>query len=246
MLKLLVAGVREALPDSGIDCTEKAAELFATAGAETEIGIDNIQPERYDALIVPGGLPDVDPAYWGEPDTGCKVIDLSLDRKQMAIIKATVAQKKPIFGICRGMQLVSVFFGATMMQDIESGLAHCYDPKAPKSHEVLTVPGTFAERLYGDSITVNSAHHQALKRIPNDLRAAQIWCADPAKALQTLADAAAGNLREGSGDCIVETVYHESYPFIGTQWHPECNGVWPGNTVDAKKIVDYFLEMIKK
>ena len=61
-MKLLVAGVREILPGSGIDCTEKAAELFAAAGAETEIGIDNIHMERYDALVVPGGRPDVDPA----------------------------------------------------------------------------------------------------------------------------------------------------------------------------------------
>lgn len=245
-MKLLVAGVREILPDSGIDCTEKAAELFLAAGAETVIGVDNIQMERYDALVVPGGLPDVDPAYWGEADTGCKVIDAALDRKQMAIIKAAVAQKKPIFGICRGMQLVSVFFGATMIQDIESGPAHRYDPKAPRSHKVFSVPGTFAERLYGGSITVNSAHHQALRHIPNDLRAAQLWCCDFEHAKKKIADAAAGTLREGSGDCIVETVFHASYPFIGTQWHPELSGVWSGSRADAKKIVDYFLEMIKK
>lgn len=246
MLELLVAGVREILQGSSIDCTQKTAELFTAAGAETEIGIDNIQVERYDALVVPGGLPDVDPAYWGEPNTGCKVIDPALDRKQMAIIKATVAQKKPIFGICRGMQLVSVFFGATMIQDIESSEAHCYEPQAPKSHEAFSVPGTFAERLYGDSIVVNSAHHQALRRIPHELRVAQMWCSNPRQANQALAAAAVGKLREGSGDCIVEAVCHESYPFIGTQWHPECNGVWPGNKADAKKIVDYFLEMTKK
>lgn len=199
ILKLLIAGTREQMPESGVDCAEKAAELFAAAGTETEIGVDAVQMERFDALIVPGSLPDVDPSFWGEANTGCKVIDAALDRKQMAIIKAAVAQRKPIFGICRGMQLVSVFFGATMIQDIERGETHRYDPKSPKSHKVLSVPGTFAEQIFDSSITVNSAHHQALGRIPNELRAAQLWCADSKQAEQALADAAAGRLREGSG-----------------------------------------------
>ena len=81
-VRLLIAGVRETMPDSNIDCTERASELFSSAGAEIEIGIDDFQTERYDALVVPGGLPDVDPAYWGEPNTGCRVIDAALDRKQ--------------------------------------------------------------------------------------------------------------------------------------------------------------------
>ena len=234
------------MPGSEIDCAEKAAEWFEAAGSHTVTGMDAALVSECNAVVIPGGLPDVDPSYWRENNTGCKVIDTELDRKQMAVIETAVAQKKPIFGICRGMQLVSVWFGATMIQDIKSGESHRYDPKAVKAHKVLSVPGSFAQQLYGSSVTVNSAHHQALRTIPIELRAAQLWCADEGRASGLLSSASLGQLREFDSGCIAETVYHESYPFIGTQWHPELCGVWPGSKADAMVLADYFLRLIKE
>lgn len=78
-----------------------------------------------DGVIVPGGLPDVSPAYWNEENKACHVVDEEMDRQQMAMIDRAVKLCKPIIGFCRGLQLVSVYFGASLIQDIEYGDEHC-------------------------------------------------------------------------------------------------------------------------
>ncbi len=82
---------------------------------------------KCDGLIFPGGVANVNPKLYGETNTACGIIDDRMDALQLAMIRRAVELRKPIFGIYRGYQLVSVYFGATMIQDISNGEYHKYD-----------------------------------------------------------------------------------------------------------------------
>ncbi|MFR8392047.1 MAG: gamma-glutamyl-gamma-aminobutyrate hydrolase family protein [Pilosibacter sp.] len=95
---------------------------------ELSITLDPKDIEDCDGVIFPGGLPDVDPELYGEENQGSMNLDRTLDDEQMAMIDAAVKAKKPILAICRGMQLVNVYFGGTLIQDLENGTMHKYVP----------------------------------------------------------------------------------------------------------------------
>ena len=63
---------------------------------------------------------------------------------------------------------------------------------------------------------------------------------------EKLRQAAEGTLRDLDSSCIAEAVYHENYPFIATQWHPELDVVWDKSLFDETPIVRYFLDMVRK
>ena len=73
----------------------------------------NLYPEEcssYSGLLLPGGG-DIHPSYFGQSDRGSKKIEKELDRAQFALLDAFVQMGRPVFGICRGMQLINVYFG---------------------------------------------------------------------------------------------------------------------------------------
>ena len=94
-----------------------------------------------------------------------RVLVGELDDEQMAMIDAAVKAKKPILAICRGMQLVNVYFGGTLIQDLENGTMHKYVPNENKLHDTVCISGTPFAIIYGDTGIVNSAHHQAVKKL---------------------------------------------------------------------------------
>ena len=130
-----------------------------------------------DGLMLPGG-PDVDPTFYGEePHPKIGMTLYQKDRFEIALIKAALAADKPIFGICRGIQIMNVAMGGTLYQDLESQYPELkiQHPQATlgqfATHHVELTAGSKLAKLYGQStIKVNSRHHQAVKAVGKGLK----------------------------------------------------------------------------
>ena len=176
----------------------------------------------YDGLLLCGG-DDLDPGYYGEENTACGVIDAARDQAEMALLKAYVEAGKPVMGICRGMQVINVFFGGTLYQHIKQVDTHRQGKEPYCVHPVDTVEGGLLHRLYGDRFVVNSYHHQAVRELGKGLR--PLAYAGP----------------------IVEAVEHEVLPVLAVQWHPEklsfaCRRE---DADDGMSLLQYFVELCR-
>ena len=155
-------------------------------------------------LILPGGL-DMDARFFDqEMHPACNASDLELDIFQIDLVNLAVELKMPILGICRGAQVANVALGGSLVQDIpsripESGIAHMQKMFSyGTDHDVRFDPGSRLCRLFGDSIRINSRHHQSIDA--------------PGKGIRITAWAPDG---------VVEGAEHESLPIDLVQWHPE-------------------------
>lgn len=151
--------------------------------------------EELDGLLLSGGT-DIAPARYGENDTASVGIVPERDELEFAMTRAMLGQGKPILGICRGAQLLNVYFGGKLYQDIEKemGITH----PVGRFHPLATMDGSEMARILGEAPTVNSRHHQAVKRIGRGLRATAF-----------------------SEDGIVEAFENTSLRVYGVQFHPE-------------------------
>ena len=128
--------------------------------------------DSIDGFLCPGGA-DVAPHLYGEdPARGMSHFRMEQDVFEIQMIKSCVAAKKPVFGICRGMQIVNVAYGGNMIQDIPSQTksvqAHVgsMDDRDEPFHWVELKEGSKIRELMGaDKIMTNTFHHQAVKDI---------------------------------------------------------------------------------
>ena len=175
---------------------------------------------NYDGLLLCGGG-DIDPSRYGQNNNASVGIDLARDAAELALIEAFVTAGKPILGICRGIQILNVYFGGTINQHIATAEAHQHQPDAV---HVLTSLGESAlSKLYGPRFPVNSNHHQAIGKLGNGLTVTQVCEADG----------------------VIEAIAHESLPIIGLQWHPErmCLSRQREDTVNGIEILRYFVNL---
>ncbi len=180
---------------------------------------------EYDGLIVCGGV-DVHPARYGEAVDGAVNMDEARDAAEIALVEAFLKAGKPIFGICRGHQLLNVIFGGTLVQHLPNALEHSTVLAGRDIvHEVIAQKGSIVEKLYGESFTVNSWHHQAV---------------------QDLADGFFVTLRADDG--VIEGYEHEKLPVFGVQWHPErmCCTRKRDDTADGSAIFEYFIRLCEE
>ena len=158
---------------------------------------------RCDGLLLPGGG-DVDPHIYGEePIPECGAPSVLRDAAEPAMLKAFIEAGKPVLGICRGCQVMNVYFGGTLHQHINPFVTDDhwnFNDRLRGSHNVTLVPDTMMQKVFGEeTLFVNSIHHQAIK--------------DVGKGLKVFAR---------STDGIVEGIELEGYPFcVAVQWHPE-------------------------
>lgn len=161
--------------------------------------------EQVDALVLAGGA-DVDPLlYQEEPLAKIGVIEPHRDYFEKALIREAIKQKKPILGICRGLQLLNVTLGGSLYQDLSyyPDLKINHVQKTPwefPTHSVQTAAGSLLEKMLTSENVINSYHHQAIKKLANPLRAIA-W----------------------STDGVIEAVESKTDdPYIlALQWHPE-------------------------
>lgn len=165
-----------------------------------------------DGLLLSGG-DDIDPARYGEAQSwNCGDICPLRDEFELALCREVLRLQKPIFGICRGIQLLNVALGGTLYQDLKTehpgSLAHQQHQKPDyTSHPVTIVPDTLLHRILGtEMLAVNSHHHQALRELPTLLR-----------------------VTATAPDGVIEAAEHTEHPFcLAVQWHPERLAWKPG------------------
>ena len=151
-----------------------------------------------DGLLMPGGV-DIEPDRYGQTRSEkCGKSDLLRDEAEWKILQAFLPTKKPVLCICRGVQMLNVFQGGTLHQDIPGHSD--FKSRGTGCHSVTLTPGTKLQQILQNSeITVNSLHHQAADLIGERLAVAAV-----------------------SADGITEALELEAHPFcIGVQWHPE-------------------------
>jgi putative glutamine amidotransferase len=164
---------------------------------------------RSRGLLLPGGG-DIDPARYGEPPHRTfDAAEHGRDDYELELVQRALETDLPVLAICRGIQVLNVARGGTLVQDIPSEVdgttAHMVrDPAWALAHDVWVTPGTRLEavlrdRLEDDACGVNSRHHQAVKRVGDGLVVSAT-----------------------APDGVVEAVEDPNRLFcLGVQWHPE-------------------------
>ena len=179
--------------------THNYENALRTLGVPFITTLDVQETMRATHLLLPGGG-DITPIFFGQRDMGSRNIDTELDILQIQTLSLFMAQKKPVLGICKGLQIINVHLGGTINQHIDTADAHEWK-EHDQRHQVYHcgVNHTdFFYQLYGTGTQVNSAHHQAVDKLGRDLvpvcRAA---------------------------DSVIEGIMHVTLPVIAVQWHPE-------------------------
>ncbi len=179
-------------------------------------------------LLLTGGV-DVDPARYGEVrEETVTNVETERDAFEFALVQAARDRVMPVFGICRGVQVMNVAFGGTLFQDIAAQMAGILEHTLPSppcgiAHEVWVSKGsrlwTLMQEKMGDADTcsVNSRHHQAIKRLAPGF---EITATAPDGVIEAI-------------ECSNGTTF-----CLGVQWHPE--NFW--RTGEFRPLFEGFIE----
>jgi len=182
--------------------------------------------DALDGLLLQGGE-DMSPESYGETPINPKWSgDKVRDRYEIELFHEFVTQGKPVFGICRGHQLINVALGGTLYQDTATqcaGTANHRDPQKYDQHfhEVRILPQTWLSRLYPEAAKrINSIHHQAVKSLGEGL------------IIEAMSEP----------DGLVEAIRWEGHSFVvGVQWHPEFIDPKDPSCIDSRPLLHAFL-----
>jgi putative glutamine amidotransferase len=189
-------------------------EAVAMAGGEpVRIPLDQTPAEvmklieRCDAVLLPGSKADVDPAKYDAPrDPETADADAKRDTVDELLLQDAYNMRKPVLGICYGLQILNVYRTGTLVQNIESSINHAAGRKVPLAHKVDVDPSSILGEIVADAsgkleIPVNSSHHQSADVIGDGLRV----------------------VARSPEDGIVEAIEGTSpnHFVLAVQWHPE-------------------------
>ena len=199
--------------------TDNYCAAIRGAGGEPVAGYCPAPDLRCDGLLLCGGG-DLDCTLYGQENHGSQPPDRARDQAELALFQAFYEAGKPILGICRGIQLINVALGGTLIQDLPPELRPFHSGKTDTVHPIRAEEGSILSRLYGPLFPVNSSHHQVVDRLGRGLRATA-WA-------------------EGG---FPEAVELPGRPILGVQFHPErmSFGHRRLETVDGAAIFTWFL-----
>ena len=224
-------------PDGGFGVPAPYVEAMHRAGGRTVL-LPPGQPgtaegllEPLDGLLLAGGG-DVGPVrYGGRAGDHLYGIDPARDELEIALLRAADAIAMPTLCICRGMQVMNVAFGGTLVQDIEAEAAGMLPHTVPQppcaiAHEVWVSKGSrlwtlMQEKMIdADTCSVNSRHHQAIKQL-----------------------AAGFEVTATAPDGVIKAIECPNATFcLGVQWHPE--NFW--RTGEFRPLFEGFIEACKQ
>lgn len=199
-------------------------QALSRLGAHPLVTLDAYSPAVLSCagLLLPGGG-DIHPRFFGQ--TPCSLVRVNpwLDSRQFSLLHTFLCRKKPVLGICKGMQLIHVYFGGSIIHHMENAAGHRYQ-NGDQRHLTLCRENSFLERLYGPSFFTNSAHHQCVAPCVRELEIVQ-W----------------------SEDGTPEAFCHRNRErhILGVQWHPErmCFDHASPDLADGSLLLSYFLEL---
>lgn len=212
--------LRIAIPTNKPGSAANYLDALARLDACGEAG-RSFRPADYDGLMLPGGV-DVNPSVYGKDRLPGEPVDDDLDRLQLEALKCFLSAGKPVFGICRGHQLLNVALGGTLILHLSGAENHMHlSAGEDNTHRVVSEAHSFVHRIYGGTCTVNSSHHQGVEL--------------PGEGLQVV-------MR--SADGVVEAMAHSTLPVWSVQWHPErmCFRHRRNDTVDGSLVIRFFLD----
>jgi len=192
------------------------AQAVAMAGPE-----DLSRLSSLDGLILPGGG-DVNPALYHEENIASIFINDARDSWEKKFFSEAYAMELPVLGICRGIQIINVCLGGSLIQDVPHGEIHRSTEEGDRVHETTVEEDSFLYEVYGRrQMWVNSAHHQAVKMLGRGLRIVQ----------------------RSKTDGIIEGLCHNNQPVWAVQWHPErmCLQHARTDTEDGLKLFKWFV-----
>ena len=190
--------------------------------------------QELDGIIFQGGT-DLAPESYGEKPIvpGRWLGDRHRDLYELAIMDYAINNDMPVLAICRGMQLMNVYFGGTLYQDIatqkQNALTHRDAIKYDTVHHKIRLTGqNTLSKIYGDidAPVVNSVHHQAVKNIGENLIV----------------------LAVSEEDDIVEALEYKGADqgrVIGVQWHPEFSDTLKDVVIPADRLINHFLDQAR-
>lgn len=203
---IAVSAARESMPTAfgDIDCTKLTAaytDAIYNAGGQPVIMpvVDSPPPgllDRFDGLVLSGGG-DIDPMLYGEtPDPSVYGVRRDRDSFEAALYRQASALRLPVLAICRGMQLINVLRGGSLVQQLPG---HWQDnPPSKPLHRIDISPGSVLSAAIGGVVAeVNSYHHQAIEVLGAGLTATAM-CGD-----------------------VIEAAEDRDGDVVAVQWHPE-------------------------
>lgn len=171
--------------------------------------------ENMDAFIFPGWI-DIDPSFYWEELNGSKGIMTKNDEFLLNFMKKIIESWKPILGICKGMQLINIYFWGKLVQHLKTADFHDQYEKHNESIDVaIIMEDSFIHEIFSTKeLPINSLHHQAVSTLGKDLKI----------------------VATSKYDGTIEGIEHTSLPIYGVQWHPE-------RLKDHKNIFEWFVNL---
>lgn len=227
-------------------CLENDLARYLARPGMMPILIPDLEPDRLhellqdmDGFVLQGGA-DIAPQTYGHNPLNLDMWpgDPLRDHHELKILEFAVANDKPVLGICRGCQIINVYFGGTLYQDLRTELGDKALHRDPDlydkvHHGIAFEPNGLLAQLYAGELQknttprVNSVHHQGIRELGKELKVEAV-CPD---------------------DRLVEAISYKDlrHKFIlGVQWHPEFSHTLKEQIVPPEPLYNYFIDEIKK
>lgn len=196
-------------PFSYVQAVQRAGGLALLIPADRELAADPDEIlDRLDGLMLAGGS-DIDPAFYGasaHPETRHTVP--ARDQLELALARRAIERDLPLLGICRGMQLINVARGGTLIQHLPDEVGHGEHRRHPgtfdgSEHEVRIESGSLAARVVGEDLHVTKSHHH--------------------QGVDEIGDGLLVTARSALDDLPEAIEFPERGYVLGVQWHPEAD-----------------------